>query len=156
MPTSPPDLNPSKAGDKLAEDLSALVREYIASSGASASFDEFVRELSIVPIKWRGELKGFWGLAIHKKSNGALAVIKAVYIVPKTRGRLLNKFTDILMEGLAERGVTHIEVWAFPKIEKWLRHRYKFTPRIHIIQTPIEGFLTFDRTALREELRKKS
>lgn len=144
--------NPESQYATLLTELSPLVRSYLTEVNSPATLEEFLKELTVVPIRWKGQLSGFWGLKIRRNSRGVLAAIKAAYILPSLRGPLFGKFVDILMDGLARRGVTHIEIWAFPGVERWLRRRYKFVPRMHIIQTPIEAFLNFDRDALQREL----
>ena len=154
MTAEGPDNIIPDSNQKLAGEISEMVKKYLTEVNSPATPEEFFNDLSIVPIKWQGEIKGFWGLIIRKNRQGILAAVKAVYVVPEARGKYLNAFADILIEGLAEKGVTHLEIWAFPHVEEWLRRRYNFTPRISIIQAPIDSFFIYDRKALREELKK--
>ena len=124
--------------------ISSLIQAYIAETGSPATVEEFAGELSIAPITVLDALIGFWGLVFKESKTGRVAVIKAFYLVPEHRGRLLNSVTDDLIRGLTAVGVKHMEVWAFPAVQSWLNKRYGIKPIAHVSFDPIEKYQIYD------------
>jgi hypothetical protein len=124
--------------------IEPLVQEYLKEINSPMSVREFLQEQSIVPIRVNEKLVGFWGLHRHRVQGSEVATVKAFYLQPEFRGEHLNDAADDLIRTLIREGITHLEIWAFPKIQRWLTRRYGIKPRIHVSQAPIEVFKVYE------------
>jgi len=66
--------------------------------------------------------------------------MKAFYLRKKFRGTHINDVADDFVRGFTSMKVTHMEIWAFPEVQKWRTRRYGIVPRIHVTHNPIEIF----------------
>ena len=124
--------------------LEPLIREYLIEIKSSVSVSVYLQELAVTPISIDGILMGFWGLQVRAGTGSRkLATMKALYLKKEYRGRYLNRIADDLIRGLLKQGVTELEIWSYPGMQKWLEKRYGIKPNIYVTYNPIEIFRVF-------------
>lgn len=123
--------------------LAPLIEEYIKEAKVPGTVAGYVKELTIIPIKIHDELCGFWGVTTRLLADQKIATVKAFYLRKHLRGRHLNRVTDDLARLFMKNGITVVEIWAYPAVQKWLERRYNIKPYIYVNCCPIETFQIF-------------
>ena len=121
-----------------------LIAEYLKEIQSPLSVAEYCSELTIAPIKIDGEIVGFWGLRFRVSGNRKLATAKGFYLKKSCRGSHLNQAADDFIRGLKRQGITELEIWAHPGVQRWLERRYGIKPVIQVTHNPLEVFEIFE------------
>jgi hypothetical protein len=121
-----------------------LISAYLAEIRSEITIDAYLKEFAIIPIVIEEKLMGFWGVKLQALNPPRrLATIKAFYLQREYRGRFINQAADILVRGLSKQGITELEIWAFPGVQRWLERRYGIKPNIFVTYNPIETFKVY-------------
>jgi hypothetical protein len=120
--------------------LAPLIQEYLNETKLPTSLAAYLKELAFMQIVIDGKLIGFWGGRFRRSGGMKLMTIKAFYVKPEFRGRYLNRAADDLVAMLERQGVTDLEVWNAPEVQKWFEKRYKMKPQIYVTFNPLRDY----------------
>lgn len=105
---------------------------FIREVNPHTSRAEILSQMTIHPIIFETNTAGILGMTIHKKSTGALAVIRLIYLEKQYRGHRMGEILEQLFDTLAQQGFTHVESWTLPHISDWLHSNWKIQPKVFV------------------------
>jgi hypothetical protein len=120
--------------------LSPLISEYLSEVKLSTSLQDFLHELQVFPIVIEDQLIGFWAGIIRASGTAKLFTIKGFYVRKQYRGRYISKAADNLYYFAMRQGVTDVEIWNSPGVQKWFERRYAAKPLLYVTHAKIATF----------------
>lgn len=130
----------TKEQQALFASLAPLIDEYIKEAKVPGTVEGYVKELTIIPIKINNELNGFWGVTTRTLADRKIGTIKACYIRKQFRGNHFREVVSDLTRLFTKNGITVVEIWAYPAVQKWIERRFKIKPYIYVNCCPIDVF----------------
>jgi hypothetical protein len=112
--------------------LVPLISEYLTETKLPTTLEAYLKELSFLQILIDEKLIGFWGIRLRSSGTMKLLTIKAFYVRRQYRGSFLNRAADYIFTFAENHGVTDVEIWNYPSVQRWFERRYKMKPKIFV------------------------